>query len=323
MGNSLNIKYNDLGYNLWQSLLINSEAIKKNGLNGKMSFVYFLFKYAKEFSKEYYSQFAFEILEGVLIEELSGDEVDKSFYSSVSGIGWGLMRLIEEDFFESDDTNEILSIIDEKIYKRIDDLLNKELSLDDFEQLILLGAYLNKRIFFLEESRKVFLLCKNKILVVNAKIVSNIKHVKKKGFKRLVMMKIFFENSFVSDLYLNKGLTNLDIIEKQLECLKIKETYFSYIKSEDYASAVVIDLLFSKEIKAIEKNRKSLLQKIETVFGGYINAMYCANVVLKKDVLVNELIILIGFIYGRLNFKKEALFMLGLIRNNSDVTLID
>ena len=324
MNNSLNIKYSDAAHSLAQFLLINSESIKKNGLNGKMSLVYFLFKYATKFSKEHYSHFAFEILEDVLIEELSGGEVDsKNFHSSVSGIGWGLMRFIEEDFFESDDTNEILSMIDKTVYKGVNDLLNKELSLGAFEQLILLGTYLNKRILFLKENGEAFFLCKNKISDISAKIVLDIKHVKKKDYILLTVTKTYFENSFISNLYLNKGLTYLDTIEKQLEYLKINEAYFSYVESNDYASAVVVDLLFSKKIKAIEKNRESLFQKIETVLDQYINDMYCANVEQKKGVSINELIILMGFICGRLDFEKDTLFILGLISNNRHITLID
>ena len=79
---------------------------------GKMGLIIFLFHYSRHSGKTLYEDFAIELVEDIC-RDISPDTPIGLGYG-LSGIGWGIIYLIQNRFIE-DNANEILEDIDKKI----------------------------------------------------------------------------------------------------------------------------------------------------------------------------------------------------------------
>ncbi|GAA3563784.1 hypothetical protein [Snuella lapsa] len=128
-------------------LLINTETVQDNGIKGKIPLLYFFFKYSRIYSKELYTEFAFEILEDILITELHTIENDiEKNNPKIAEIGWALMQFIEKGYFESDDLDNILAIMDKSVFREVKMLNKQDVLINHLPQLIVLGLYLVLRL---------------------------------------------------------------------------------------------------------------------------------------------------------------------------------
>uniref|UniRef100_UPI0010A5B4C0 hypothetical protein n=1 Tax=Flagellimonas onchidii TaxID=2562684 RepID=UPI0010A5B4C0 len=107
--------------NIAQYLMINIGVPLNNSLNGKLPLLYFLFKYGKIYGKEFYTNFALEKFGEILINEFSQEgNPPTDFYQGSLGIGWGLVKFIEEGFFEFDELDDTLSKLDAMVFREMD-----------------------------------------------------------------------------------------------------------------------------------------------------------------------------------------------------------
>ena len=260
MNNSIEIKENELIETLANFFLVNSEVVKSNSINGKMSLVYFLFNYSKISSKECFSQFAFELLEDILKEELyKGQSTDEDFYSGITGIGWGLMIFIKEGFFESDDINEILEIIDNKVFFEIEDVSRTDFELIYIEKLIGLGLYLKERIALSTKNEIETLAIKEHLLIVMFELSSGINQISNKNHELLEFCKCFFqeglENKMISHFCLT-GIQNINNLTSINDNKEIEDKYKVALKSNEFENIILYNTLFSKQIDDQEKFSK-------------------------------------------------------------------
>jgi glycosyltransferase involved in cell wall biosynthesis len=130
--------------------IIQSKLIIDIGIiNGRMSNILFLFHYARYTKEMVYSEIAETIL-GDLLEEL---QINQSifFHSGLSGIGWCIEYLYQNEFIGGD-TNEILEEFDEKIME-INPLRVQDLSLKSGLGGIVL--YLLSRLHTIHKENKI------------------------------------------------------------------------------------------------------------------------------------------------------------------------
>ncbi|ETN96138.1 hypothetical protein [Zhouia amylolytica] len=131
-------------HNATQILLLNSEPIISNSKNGNLTFLNYLFCYAKKYNKPQYANYAFETLEFILVEELSvSSPVD---HLGVINIGYCIMDFMDNGFFESDDIDEILSIIDHYAISETERLSRTNFIDSYIPDLALLGFYYLSRL---------------------------------------------------------------------------------------------------------------------------------------------------------------------------------
>lgn len=111
-------------------LIINSLGVHDLGLyTGKMGITIFFYHYSRFKNIDIYNDFADSLLEEI-IQDLD-TSISINFKDGLSGIGWGIQYLIENQFVKSED-DEILSDFDDRILEYdFNKIFDKELSLDD------------------------------------------------------------------------------------------------------------------------------------------------------------------------------------------------
>ena len=98
-------------------LLLDSQVTPDLGLiNGKMGTVVFFYKYARYSNKDFYEQYAGKLIDDILSEML--DLKKLNFSGGLTGIGWGIEYLVQNEFVEAD-TDELLAIHDKEIYQSV------------------------------------------------------------------------------------------------------------------------------------------------------------------------------------------------------------
>lgn len=94
-------------------LLLNYKHLSGSGLlHGKMGGVLFFFSYSQYTGKEYYEDYACELLK--LIQDELNDDMPINFAYGLCGIGWGIEYLIQNGLVEGN-SDEILEEIDERV----------------------------------------------------------------------------------------------------------------------------------------------------------------------------------------------------------------
>lgn len=94
-------------------LIINSSFLTDLSLyHGKTGIVLFLYNYARYTKNPIYEEFAGELLDEIFQE--IHDNIGLDFENGLSGIGWGVLYLIKNQFITGD-PNEILEDIDMKM----------------------------------------------------------------------------------------------------------------------------------------------------------------------------------------------------------------
>lgn len=94
-------------------LIINSSFLTDLSLyHGKMGIVLFFYNYARYTKNSVYEEFAGELLDEIFNE--IHDNIGIDFENGLSGVGWGVLYLIKNQFV-SGDPNDILEDIDMKM----------------------------------------------------------------------------------------------------------------------------------------------------------------------------------------------------------------
>jgi lantibiotic modifying enzyme len=104
----------NLKYRIANVLLLNASFINNIGLmHGKMGISIFFYHLARETNNNLYEEFAGELLDDIY-KEINKD-IGVNFENGISGIGWGIEYLIQNQFVTAD-TNEVLAEIDNYLF---------------------------------------------------------------------------------------------------------------------------------------------------------------------------------------------------------------
>ena len=119
-------QHNQLLDRLIPHLILNYHFAPNAGLlNGKMGGVVFFGQYAQYTGKNYFREYAEELLDEVF--DMVHENVPIDFVNGLCGIGWGVEYLLRHSLMEGD-ADEVLEDIDKKIVER-DPLYVEDLSL--------------------------------------------------------------------------------------------------------------------------------------------------------------------------------------------------
>lgn len=119
-------QHNQLFDRLIPHLILNYHFAPNAGLlNGKMGGVVFFGQYAQYTGKNYFREYAEELLDEVF--DMVHENVPIDFVNGLCGIGWGVEYLLRHSLMEGD-ADEVLEDIDKKIIER-DPLYVEDLSL--------------------------------------------------------------------------------------------------------------------------------------------------------------------------------------------------
>lgn len=136
------------------TLLLNASFTANIGLiNGKMGISITFYHLSRLSGNKIYEDFAGELIDEVY-EEIS-DKIDISLENGLTGIGWGIEYLVQNNFIEAN-TDEVLEIIDKKLLNEISDNLHNWNSW--LSEILRFGAYCIKRIQNTSLSRNLFIL---------------------------------------------------------------------------------------------------------------------------------------------------------------------
>lgn len=179
------------------TLVLNSELIKSNYLDGKLSLLHFLFCYAKKHNKPHYNNYAFETLEFILAKELSAKAQINRI--GIVGIGYGIIDFVEHSFFESDDIDEILSIVDHYAFTETERLSRTNFDDSYISDLALLGHYFLHRLKYVKKGTALLKL-KEHLQVVFFELCYNPERIKTKDKHVAILCMDLFKKS-MSDSY--------------------------------------------------------------------------------------------------------------------------
>lgn len=302
-------------------LLINSETVKTKGLCGKMPLLYFLFSYANTYEKQYYADFAFEILEDILVKELSIIENDKKEENSrIAGTGWSLIQFIEVGYFESDDLEDILSIIDKAVFLEVERVSRTDFEMSYMTQLINLGLYLISRVDLLKSNEKKFLEVKEYLFITFFELTSNISHLPHEKIELFGLCQAFFKDkanhNMVSHFCVD-GIKKLnEIIPKNFNN-QIIENYKTLLEQEKFETILSYNLFFPDLVK---DSKVDFLNNIERYADKLIKTLYQSGNQEESNYFQKIMICAISMI----NYKEEIktnsfeFYLLGLLINSID-----
>jgi len=259
MKKKLNIDNEGYIHSVAHFLLMNSEATRDSSLDGNMSLIYFFFKYSKVFQKEDYAVFGFEHLEAVLIQTLS--KIDENKYDSYSGlaeIGWSLMKFVEEGYFETDDLEEILSMIDKIVFSEVEMLSRTNFEPIYLPQLLFLGLYLEERTNLSASSGEHYSEIKEYVLICFFELEINLKNIPIENKELLKLCKLLYNNVSTNTIISHFCIKGLKKIEELLPSINDEKVEYSLIADLEKGAIELIgnlykrgDLTESSDIKKI------------------------------------------------------------------------
>lgn len=244
-----------------QFLLINSTALKSQYLDGKMASCCFFFHYARQEQKRHYTDFAFEVLEELLSLELYHIREERLYRAEVAGMGWALMQLEKLKFFESEDLDAILMVIDRAVFYETD-RLSKTGTSTDMVTLAITGLYLYERISRVHTDDRQYWELKESLLIA----FFELEHLLKQGgipeyrFTAEALCRIVLETAMgSSDVghFCKKGLASLD------NTSDFRNTEKGFSKQEQVDREICWTLLSnSKKPIQLETQQKSMEREL-------------------------------------------------------------
>lgn len=137
----LKIKVDNRLQRIANVLLINASFIDNIGLlNGKMGIAIFFYWYGRYSDNKIFTDYAGELIDEIYEEININTSID--FASGLTGIGWGIEYLVENNFVDAD-TDEALADIDNAVYRS---MLNSPVLLDNGNDLFGYGLYCISRL---------------------------------------------------------------------------------------------------------------------------------------------------------------------------------
>lgn len=262
-----------------QFLSINSEIIRKNTFECEICFIYLLFSYSKKFSKEYYNDYAFEIL-----EEVFRNQLFKCNMNTVA-MGYIFNHFIDDSFFESDEQEEIMRIVDEVAFKKVEEYSRTEFQSNYFEHLVLLGFYLKNRITFREQEDTYFLELKEYLLITFSELTLNISEInEEKDFNNMINCKKLFQDSqsiVFSREIAQQGIKDINT-NLLLSIKKIENDYLLHENPNNTLSLQYYNLIFSTSVGVYSLQKKKIKKENEVIIESTIHELKQTNLYSEK-----------------------------------------
>ena len=276
-----------------QFLCVNSEALRSNGLDGKMPLLYFLFAYGKQFQKQHYTDFAFEVLEECLSEEMikiqssSNDTFDCNI--ATLELGWSLQKFIDIGFFKSDEMNEILIPFDTIALRRAEQSINRIPTKDTIEEYLFLATYLDDRVPAFEIDSPERSITKEYLSRITTSVENFLSMYANENLEVLGLFELLNyqkRNRTKKNAFLNKA--------------EILVTFENAIEINDLNTSLFLYLCFPKTVINNAKKEKLFWDKLNEATKALMNVVYEDN---GKSPL-NQLITLKK--YGNIMFKNDS-----------------
>lgn len=254
-------------------LLLNSEVVDTLGMVDKMSLIYYCFSYGSRYEKQHYVEFAFEILQENL-SQISNDI--KRFPSESIEIGYSLMRFLENNFFESEELDEILMPFDTIAIENAERLSRGRHSTNNIQELLMTASYLLERVKHLDKKAEHYPSIREHLLITFFELNHHTDVWAGNSMVWITWMKLLFQKGIK-----NKETTHL--AQKGLQKLNnnmlsddkmVLEQYTLAKANGDLDLALLISLCFSEGAKHIAKNRYVLRESIEIQIAENMEQLY-------------------------------------------------
>ncbi len=309
-----------------QFLIINSNTVNTGSVTRKIPLIFFLFEYADKYSKELYSEFSFDLLEDELTEQLYNIKKNKkNEIISLPILGFALIKFVEQKYFESDDLEDLLSIIDKVVFKEVGALSRMRLEVDYFLHLLIYSIYLKERALLVKKyCLDGFPEVKKFLLVAFYEILLTIEKLPVKQIELLAMFQVLISESSkenILDYQYLKALklalipkNKLDFIFTNFNSLK-KRSRPEFIGVYNYLHSNLINKKYSNSIFNINSiHIESLMRRLykhNNESDTYLRLIMCSILFLSKEKKINEHKLdfyLLGILLNRLNFKLNGLY---------------
>uniref|UniRef100_UPI0014561682 hypothetical protein n=1 Tax=Flagellimonas onchidii TaxID=2562684 RepID=UPI0014561682 len=263
----------------------------------KLPLLYFLFKYGKIYGKEFYTNFALEKFGEILINEFSEEgDPPTDFYQGSLGIGWGLVKFIEEGFFEFDELDDTLSKLDAMVFREMDQKIESDLgSVHGLLDFLGMGFYLRGRAGLAKkESRSPEIL---RYLFKTVQKIINIPCDLSMG--RPLILSLFYHfisqcngNDMDFDVPLQADIEKFQAtLHKEIASKNIIDQYQHLLLDNEVYGAICYNNCLANELPEILAERDLLIQKVYITANEIMGKLYSMTKN-DKETQINQLAIL-------------------------------
>ena len=250
-------------------LILNSESIKSNYLNGRLSFIYFFFKYAEKYHKAHYSDFAFEQLKKIIASEfkkIRGDS--ENFDFKALEVSSALIEFNKLGFFESDDLNVLLQRFDTVAFFWAEHTKNTPKQRKSIKNTLLLTEYLGERNTTLGVDKAHNQKVNNCLSDLSQEFLHDLSFQRHWAIPFLTRSKDFFESIALIEDVQHISFKGLEYLQS-LEVLRpdmIRKEYVRFSKNKNSNKQLQYAVWFPQELGDIidyANLESSVLQKAE------------------------------------------------------------
>ncbi|NKI24946.1 hypothetical protein HCG49_00050 [Arenibacter sp. 6A1] len=271
-------------------LLLNSEVVDTLGMADKMSLIYYCFSYGSRYEKQHYVEFAFEILQENL-SQISNDI--KRSPSEAIEIGYSLMRFLENDFFESDEIDEILMPFDTIAIHNVERLSRGRFSANNIQELLMMASYLLERVKHLDEKAEHYPSIREHLLITFFELNHHTDVCNGNNMVWISWMKLLFQKGIKNKETAHlaqKGLQKLNNNKIISDDKMVLEQYTLAKTNGDLDLALLISLCFSEGANHITENRYVLRESIEIRIAQNMEQLY-QNVAATSSLSMRRIIV--------------------------------
>lgn len=244
-------------------LLINSEAVPSKATDCNMSLPYFFFCYAQRYEKQHYANFAFELLQENLSQMLNNIQSREDSCLDALEMGWGLMQFVENDFFDSDELDEILLPFDTISIQETERLSRGTVSSDNVHELLLVACYFLARIGHLDIRAEHYPSIREHLLISFFELVHQMDGWDKEDITWIILMGLLLEKSKEYGETSHLAIKGIQKLKSHilLDNEKVVEIYTLAMTKGNLNDALLLSLCFSGKIKSITDSN-DILRKI-------------------------------------------------------------
>ncbi|RBL89456.1 hypothetical protein [Chitinophaga flava] len=162
------LSHNELLDRIAQVLVLNIQSIQPVGLQGKLLAAAFCCRYAVLAEKPSYGHFGIHAISSIFGEAILHDTTNPDLLNSLTGIGWMIMFLQRKQFFDMENTKEMVSFIDRSMHHEIERISRGDSNNIKEELNILLSSliYIMEHYKSVSENNQVELLMRDEFLLL-------------------------------------------------------------------------------------------------------------------------------------------------------------
>ncbi|WP_136465401.1 hypothetical protein [Flagellimonas onchidii] len=246
---------------LTKVLLSNLDEIKENSVNGKMFVANYLFNY-REFQKDStYEDELLEVIEIALDAEFSNIQNARlDFFTGITGLGWALVKLVRNGFFESSNLMDILNLVDSKVTAETE-VLCKSTIIERHDLLKLLGAisYFIERIGLSNAKTPCDLRISQYLSMAIHEVSGNLRNNDIEDFWVLQLRNLVIKECLDEGVLEHLGYEKIRLLKEslvQFDKKQISEYYFYFLENKQFLLALTVRVLLEEgHYKEIEEDK--------------------------------------------------------------------